>query len=451
MAHDVLVVGAGLTGLLFAKELATKGYRITILEKRPMPNFSLDAEQSKKRSMSMDISARGMKALKRLKLWDKVLSLSMPMTRKVFHIKDSQDEIVPYGRSDSDVIWAISRTYLHEVLLDECFKEPTIKVHFGAEVTGIQETNNGIIVKSDTHNFSCDVLIGADGLNSIVRSFIRARFPDDFTDVLLDIGYKELSLQNTNGNGLLENATHIWPRKNSVMIVAQPNLDSSYQVALIMPIKDKVVSFDEIKNVPQLKELFLSEWPDLIDRMPLLEREYFANPLGHLRAIKSKRLVMNHRIMLIGDAAHAMVPFFGQGANSGFEDCTIFFECLEDAQHDWRDALKLYEQRRVESANAIVDLSLTNYPELTHNIDIERYIFKRQVARKIAALTEHFLPFGDMVYFHHIPYNSVEHIKKIQEPILDRICKQINHVDDISAELIREEIGDYERKIKDIL
>lgn len=393
---EVTVVGAGLVGCLLTCFLARRGHQVTLYERRSDPR---QASAERGRSINLAISERGLDALRRLGLEERVLAEALPMAGRMMHAPDGTLTFQSYSADGKRSINSISRGDLNRLLLEEAAAMPGVTLRFGHRLTGLDEqlgelefeTASGPVVTKAA------VVLGADGTFSAVRSRLRI----DYSQEYLDYGYKELTI--APGSGLDPGALHIWPRGSSMMI-ALPNPDTSFTCTLFWPHRDFAVA--------DPGPLFAEVYPDAHALMPDLAADYAANPVGHLLTVRCSPWQVAGEAMvvgLVGDAAHAIVPFYGQGANCGFEDCVELDRCLQECGEDFAAALRLYERRRKENADTIAELALGNFVEMRDKVASRVFLAQKRVEHALErALPGRYVSRYELVSFSTVPYAQVE-------------------------------------------
>lgn len=366
--QNILIIGAGLCGSLLALRLAQRGYSVQIVEKR---SDLRNTEIHSGRSINLAFSNRGAKAMKLAGIQDKVEELLIPMYGRMIHEKNGESRLYPYSGLEEEYISAVPRTKLNDLLLTEAEKMENVKISFDLECLEVnldqtkaqfKNTKTGEIVEK-----SGDIIIGTDGAGSILRKnmFLHPNFLFNYSQIFLDHGYKELYIPpGENGEFQMEkNALHIWPRGDN-MIIALPNLDGSYTVTLFLSYKEGEDNFAKLDAVENLKAYFEKDYPDLMKLMPDLEKIFFENPTSSLGTIRCSPWHYKGNTLLMGDAAHAVVPFYGQGMNASFEDVFVFDEILDKNLESWEEVFEVYQKERKADADAIGDLSLDNFQEM---------------------------------------------------------------------------------------
>ena len=388
--EHILVIGAGLCGSLLALRMAQRGYRVTVMEKRPdLRIMSLDSG----RSINLAFSDRGMKGLRLTGLEDKVKPLCIPMQGRMIHDREGETFMSPYsGRGE--FINSISREDLNKMLLDECDKMPNIKTHFNMKCVDVNLEEGKAtfqhFVSEEKKTFQADVIMGADGVGSMLRKSMLAhrKFLFSYGQHFLTHGYKELSFPAGNDGDfqVFKNALHIWPRGKDMMI-ALPNLDGSFTVTLFLSWDEGPNSFEKLNSAEAVTRYFEEEFPDALKLMPNLVEEFENTPTSPLGTIKCSPWHAYGKTLLIGDAAHGIVPFYGQGMNSAFEDIHVLDGFIDKHQGDWSTVFKEYQAVRKDDTDAIADLAVDNFHEMKAHT--ARPIFQEKRKLEIA-FEEHF-------------------------------------------------------------
>ena len=357
MSESVVVVGAGLAGCLLATLLGRRGLAVTVYERRPDPRLA-GAERG--RSINLAISARGLAALERVGLREAALARALPMPGRMVHGLGAPPSFRPYSADGTRAINSISRAELNSALLDCAEATPGVTLRFEHRLASLDGDALRFDTPAGSVDVGADVVLACDGAYSAVRRALQLDAREEF----LEHGYKELTIPARDGEFALDpGALHIWPRGSSMMI-ALPNRDRSFTCTLFWPKS----AFSALDTADRVLAEFRGQYPDVVELMPSLADDYFRNPVGSLVTVRCWPWSAG-RIGLVGDAAHAIVPFFGQGANCAFEDCIELDECLDAASGDWTSALAAYERRRKANTDAIADMALENFVEMRDKVN----------------------------------------------------------------------------------
>jgi kynurenine 3-monooxygenase len=431
-AETITLIGAGLTGPLLGLELVKRGFKVEIYERRPdMRRVRMSAG----RSINLALSTRGIHALKQAGLWDDMRKIIIPMKGRLMHSASSELTFQPYGKDDAEVINSISRGDLNIALMNAA-EAAGVKIHFEQRCTGI-DLNTRVLRLGNEQNghetkIHSSVAIGCDGSASAIRGEMQRRSGFKFSQQSLDYGYKELTIPpGQNGKHVLElNALHIWPRGN-YMLIALPNVDGSFGCILFLPFEGND-SFGKLTTHAALSEFFQRKLPDAVPLMPNLMENFFANPTGSMVTIKCSPWHAEGRTLLLGDSAHAIVPFFGQGINCGFEDCTVFLELLDRHGSAWPKVFAEFEAARKGNTDAIADLAVENFVEMRDRVADPHFLLRKKVELALEAkYPQFFVPKYAMVTFHRIPYSIALKRGHIQDAMLAELCGGINRVEDL--------------------
>ncbi len=430
--NQITLIGAGLAGSLLSIYLAKRGFEVEIFERRPDMR---SAEISAGRSINLALSVRGLHALEKVGLKERIMQIAIPMKGRMLHSLTGELNLVPYGRKESEVINSVSRAELNMQLMSAA-EQQGVEIHFNQKCTGMDFESGELKLHDEVTNQDSvtqkEIVIGTDGSASAIRNDMARALDGNFTKDDLEHGYKELTLPaGRNGQFLLEkNALHIWPRQ-SYMLIALPNSDGSFTCTLFFPMRGDL-SFESLKTKKAVLAFFKEQFPDAFELMPALVEDFFTNPTGALATIRCQPWHLAGKACLLGDAAHAIVPFFGQGINCGFEDCTVLDECIENQSGDWQKIFQEFGTLRKINTDAIAELSLTNYFEMRDHVADSKFALKKQVEFALEEkYPEKFIPKYSMVSFHRIPYSVALAKGKVQEKILAELCAAITSVEDL--------------------
>jgi len=433
-AEKIVILGAGLVGSLQALLLAQQGYRVRVYDK--LPDIRRKAI-SAGRSINLALASRGRHALQQAGVLNKAESLLIPMQGRMLHNPQGEQTLQRYGSRDNEAIYSVSRTGLVSLLRNEAEATGLVTFYFEYSCDSIDFAGNHCQFShrdADVH-IDFDYLLACDGAGSLTRQQMQQQTDNStvFTSELLDHAYKELYLPpDENGDFQLdENALHVWPR-DDYMMIGLPNPGGDFTLTLFMP-KKGPVSFAAIDDARSLHDLFDQQFSDIKSFIPDLEKDYFNNPTGKLGTVRCSQWHRNN-VLLLGDAAHAVVPFHAQGMNCGFEDCVAVMEALEQSNHNWLGLFETVQMARQNNANAIADMSLENYVEMRATVNDPKFHIKKQVAFALEKRwPDTFIPRYSMVMFHRVPYAEAYARGRVQARILNRLSRDMNSTDNIES------------------
>ena len=443
--QTVSLIGAGLNGPLLALGLVRRGFRVEIYERRPdMRRAPISAG----RSINLALSTRGIHALTEAGLWSKMRKIVVPMKGRMMHSAASELTFQPYGKDEAEVINSISRAELNIALMSAA-EAQGVKIFFQQRCTGIDLKTGGLKLRDtrtgEDKTLKSSVVIGCDGSASALRGEMLKLSRFNFSQQYLDYGYKELTLPSgPDGKHVLEsNALHIWPRGN-YMLIALPNVDGTFACILFLPFEGQD-SFAQLTTHSAVVKFFEARFPDVIPLLPDVAGSFFANPTGAMVTIKCSPWQVEGRVLLLGDAAHAIVPFFGQGINCGFEDCTSLLALLDQQGADWAQVFSDFEMARKVNTDALADLAVENFVEMRDRVADPRFLFRKRVELALQAkYPQLFVPKYAMVTFHRIPYALALQRGQVQDRMLTDLCEPIERMEDLdwskADRLIRSEL-----------
>lgn len=401
--EKIVIAGGGLAGSLMAAYLGRRGYNVELYERRiDMRKNRISAGKS----INLALSARGLHALEKVGLRDAMLTHAIPMNGRMMHDVQGNQKYQPYGK-DGQYINSVSRGTLNVLLLDLADSYPNVNIFFEHVcVDADLESGKAVFRKSDgsTVEVQADRLIGGDGAFSAIRNEMMKTSRFDYSQDYEDYGYKELTIAPKDGQFAMDpNCLHIWPR-GEFMLIALPNPDLTFTCTLFFPY-DGPLSFDSIRTEADLMTFFNSTFPDAVPLMPDLVKDFFENPTGSLVTVRCYPWVKG-KAALIGDAAHAVVPFYGQGMNCAFEDVVAMDECLEKYGSDWDKVMKAYQEMRKPNADAIADLALQNFVEMRDKVGDEKFLEYKKIEHDLCELYPlHFRSQYELVSFTLEPYS----------------------------------------------
>ncbi len=428
MKKEITIIGAGLVGSLLSIYLSKRGYKVVIFERRK------DMRQQKMqagRSINLALSDRGIKALEEVGIMEEIRKIAIPMHGRQMHNLDGTEVYQAYGK-EGQFINSVSRGELNCRLMDLAeahnvtifFEHKCEEIDWSRKRIVFDDSGNGA---SLVHHF--DLLFGSDGAYSAARlnhQLQHNRF--QYQQHYIDFGYKELHIPPAENGGfrMEKNALHIWPRGNYMMI-ALPNTDGSFTCTLFFPF-DGEPSFASLNNEEKVFEFFSNTFPDLIPLMPTLTEDYFNNPTASLVTVKCFPWIRENTFALIGDAAHAIVPFFGQGMNCGFEDCSVLNELMEQFNDDWNQILPAYQHLRKPDGDAIADLALNNFIEMRDKVADRVFLLQKKIEAQFSnKYPEKWTPAYSLVTFSkNVRYSEALSRGLYQQGIMDEIMTMPN-------------------------
>lgn len=381
--QNILIIGAGLCGSLLALRLGQRGYNVTVMEMRPDLRTT---DISAGRSINLAFSDRGIKAMKMVGIQDKVEPLCIPMNGRMIHDKEGNTFLSNYSGRSHEYINSISRGELTALLMTEAEKLDNVSIFFNRKCKHVDfEKTTATFVEYNTKDEfveDADIIIGTDGAGSALRKsyYLGKKFLFSFSQNYLTHGYKELSILPSEDGGFktYKNALHIWPR-GDFMLIALPNLDGSFTVTLFLSYDEGEFNFNNLTTPERVTEFFSKEFPDALNLMPNLVEDFFENPTSGLGTVKCSPWHYKGNTLLMGDAAHAIVPFYGQGMNASFEDVVEFDAILDKYEGNWENVLTEYEKVRKKDTDAIADLAIDNFHEMKDHVGQAIFQEKRKI------------------------------------------------------------------------
>jgi len=423
MKRKITLIGAGLVGSLLSIYLARRGYSVTVYERRPDLRRN---RISAGRSINLALSDRGWRGLEKVGLKEEIMQVALPMQQRIMHGLDGQLSHQPYGR-EGQAIYSVSRGGLNCVLMDLAEKHGVV-IHYNHRCTGVD-------IKTGTANFEdsetgkplqveADRIFSTDGAFSAGRLQLQLntdRF--NYSQTYLEHGYKELTIPPAaNGDFAMDpGALHIWPR-GTFMMIALPNMDKSFTCTLFFPYEGEY-SFNSLDSTEKMVDFFHKIFPDAVPLMPTLEKDYFSNPTSSLSIVRCFPWSHQDKLLLIGDAAHAIVPFYGQGMNCGFEDCVVLDDLMDMYGEDWLTVFREFERRRKPDGDAIADLALANFIEMRDRVGQPAFLLQKKIeARFSERHPAQWVPLYTMVTFSpDIRYSEALREGQRQEAIMQKV------------------------------
>ena len=410
-----------MVGSLEAIYLAKRGFQVEVYERRPdMRKVELSAG----RSINLALSARGWNALKAVGVDQEVEKMAIPMYKRVMHAVDSSLTDQQYGQ-DGEAIYSVSRGGLNQLLMNLAGEQENVNMHFNYKCVDVDlksasatfEHNDG-----NQKNVDADMIIGADGAYSVIRSKMIKQDRFQYSQYYIEHGYKELTIPaNSDGTHKLEvNALHIWPR-GSYMLIALPNMDGSFTCTLFFPYEGEY-SFNSLQTEQQVYDFFKEVFPDTLDLIPNLVEEYFQNPTSSLAIMRCNPWTVEDKVLLIGDAAHATVPFYGQGMNAGFEGCFVLDQLMQKHGEDWQACFDEYSKIRKPDGDGVQDLSIHNFIVMRDKTADPKFLLQKKIELHFSKkYPDKWLPLYSMVSFSNIRYSEAWEIGQQQEKLMQKV------------------------------
>lgn len=450
---EIAIVGAGLVGSLLAIYMARKGFQVEMFERRPdMRKEEIGAG----RSINLAVSTRGLLALRDVGLEEEVLKYAVPMRGRMIHSRSGELTFQRYGKDDSEHINSISRASLNKLLMTHAEETRGVKIHFNQRATGI-DLEKGELFLEDTaaskySTVIADMVLAADGAASPIRDDLIKLEGYRASESVLNYGYKELVIPpGENGSFLMErNALHIWPR-GSYMLIALPNYDGSYTCTLFLPFEGEL-SFDSLKTKDDVENFFQEQFSDAVPLIADLSETFFSNPTGRMVTVKCEPWNFEERVLLLGDAAHAIVPFFGQGMNCGFEDLTVLAECMErhvkeggslyinrrnrpdlsspearrakECSSSWSRIFQEFFELRKQNTDAIADMAVENFIEMRDKVVDKQFQLEKAVEKVLQReFPGQYYSRYALVTFSNTPYSLAMQAGLVTDQILGELCR----------------------------
>jgi len=423
--EKIAIVGGGLVGAMQAIYMAEKGFEVDVYERRGDIRNALFVAG---KSINLALSDRGWEALRKIDMEKEIREISIPMRGRKIHNSDGSLSFQAYGVNDQS-IWSVSRGGLNQRLLIKADSFTNCNLFFEHKCIDLDLDTNTLVFEYENEVIekSYDRILATDGAFSSIR--LKLENTESITSSIekLEHGYKELLIPS-RPDGLHQidpNSLHIWPR-GGFMLIALPNLDGSFTVTLFMPLEGKI-SFENLQSDSEIEAFFKKEFPDTLELMPEFIDNFKMNPTASLVTVKSSPWNYLDKILLMGDAAHAIVPFYGQGMNCGFEDCSILDNLMHEFENDWSKIAPAYTQARKINGDAIADLALSNYIEMRDLTAQPEFLLRKEI--EVLFTKNHpdkWLPLYSQVTFSHIPYSIAVQNAKIQDEIMNEVMKMSN-------------------------
>ncbi len=421
----IAVVGSGLVGTLLSIYLKRRGHDVHVYDR----SQDIRAVNFSGRSINLVLSNRGLKTLKDVHLEEEILDIGIPVDKRCIHTGVDTITYQPYGK-DGEVIYSLSRGLLNKKMVDLAEREG-INFHFESKIWDVTLTNATLHIgdeeRGEWTELKFDLVFGADGAFSRIRHRMQRQIMFNYSQEFLELGYKELHIPaNPDGSHKLDkNSLHIWPRGN-FMLMALANLDGTFTCTLFMP-HDGENSFSSLKTEIQLQTFFATHFPDTKEVIPDLVEDFFKNPTSYLVTMKCFPWTYADKVALIGDACHAIVPFYGHGMNAGFEDISVLEEMMTKYEDDWATLLNDYENSRKPNTDAIAELSYRNFIEMSTKTADPKFILQKKIEKWFS--DKHpakWIPLYSRVTFSHQPYSEALAVGDKQNAIMEQVLQMEN-------------------------
>ena len=417
---NIAIVGSGLVGSLLAIYLRRLGHQITVFDRRP----DIRTIEFSGRSINLAMSNRGWRALREIGLEEEVKKIAIPMDKRAMHVIGKPMYFQKYGK-EGEAIWSISRGVLNRKMIDLA-ENAGVVFRFEEKVWDVilpeAKLMTGATEKGEWKEYQYDIIFGCDGAFSRIRHKMQRRSRFDYSQDFIDVGYKELTIPaNKDGTYKLDaNSFHIWPR-GRFMFIAMPNIDGSFTCTLFMPFEGPV-SFESIKTKQQAKDFFREYFPSVIEEIENLTEDFFENPTSAMVTMKCYPWTYWDKVALVGDSAHAVVPFYGQGMNAGFEDIYVLNKIIESHGDDWETIFQEYQKQRKPDADAIAELSYRNFIEMSNKTADEKFLLQKKIEKRFSQkYPDKWIPMYSRVTFSYRPYSEALAIGDAQEMIMEKI------------------------------
>ncbi|MEY4927704.1 MAG: hypothetical protein RI894_2140 [Bacteroidota bacterium] len=431
------IIGAGLVGSLWSIFLAKRGYNVSMYERR---SDMRKAGYIGGRSINLALSLRGFRGLERAGIADEIKAVALPMYGRMIHDLAGNLAFQPYGK-EGEAIYSVSRGGLNIALINLAEKLPNININFdcSCEDVNLQTAELSFLqtAENKAFNLQSDLVFATDGAFSAVRTALQKRPRFNFSQQYENYGYKELVIPAGENNTFLldKHALHIWPRGH-FMLMAMANLDGSFTCTLYLPYEGEH-SFENLKTDEQITAFFATYFADAQAMMPTLLADFHENPIGVLTTMKCRPWSFQHKIMLLGDAAHAIVPFYGQGMNAGFEDCVLLDDMMTDFNENWDAIMTEYDRTRPDDTDSIAELALRNFVEMRDKVGDPRFLLRQKIAAWLyQQFPADFTPLYSLVTFSHTPYSVALREGKAQDVLFEQILNLPNIENDWQNETV---------------
>lgn len=419
-SKNIAVIGSGLVGSLLALFLRKRGHEVMVFDRRP----DVRKVEFSGRSINLAMSNRGWEALKKVGIKDEIRKLALPLDKRALHLNNKPLYFQKYGK-DGEAIYSISRGILNRKMIDLA-EAAGVTFKFEEKVWDIELAEARIYTgeseKGEWKEYKFDIVFGADGAFSRVRHKMQRQSRFNYSQEFIDVGYKELTITaNEDGTHKLDNSSfHIWPR-GEFMLIAMPNLNGSFTCTLFMPFEG-AISFENIKTKAQAEQFFSTYFPDIKDDISNLTRDFFNHPTSAMVTMKCFPWTYWDKIALVGDSAHAIVPFYGQGMNAGFEDISVLDDLMLQYGDNWEKIFREYQNSRKPNADAIAELSYRNFIEMSSKTADPGFLLRKKIENHFAEkYPDKWIPLYSRVTFSDKPYAEALSIGEDQRGVMDKV------------------------------
>lgn len=448
---SIAIIGAGLAGSLLAIYLAKRGIQVDVYEARG--DMRLE-EVAAGRSINLALSDRGIAALREVGMDEYMLAEAVPMYGRMIHSVSGETKLLPYSGRQGEYINSVSRTGLNIALMNEAEKYENVQFVFNERCVDF-DCPSGEAVFESGRTRRADTIIATDGAGSAVRQAMERQIADfELSSVFLEHGYKELHIPaGQNGEFLIEkNALHIWPR-HKFMMIALPNFDGSFTCTLFLAHTSATggaePSFDLLTNEVAILEFFNREFPDAVPLMPSLVEDFSHNPTGNLGTVKCFPWNADGKALLLGDSAHAVVPFYGQGMNCAFEDVRVLDSLIDKFRGSWKVVYEEYGRLRKANTDAIADMAEENFYEMRDRVADPIFQRKRELETKLEqTYPDYFSKYSMVTFREDLPYSVAKEKGNAQDRLLMEICASIENVSEIDLYEVMNKVGHLEFQLE---
>lgn len=446
---NMTIIGSGLAGTLLSLYMAKRGYKVDIFESRP--DIRLD-KNDKGRSINLALSCRGITGLAGMNLMPEVEKIMEPMRARAIHLQDGEIKYQNFGRHKDEYINAILRSELNRLLLNKAEQSPKISLHFDTKLVSLDVHSRQLTLEGHDGAYFTkpyQLLIGADGASSNVRAELQKMQLIKASRQFLPHGYKELSIAKTHGKDFKAEHLHLWPR-GSFMLLGNPNCNQSITGTLFLP-KEGENSFARLDKESSIIQFFKEKFADAYEAMPDLINEFQNHPTGNLSTVQCSPWYFEDHCLLLGDAAHGLVPFFGQGMNSAFEDCRVLNSLLDRYKDDWHCVLPAFYKERKINTDAVAVMSMDNYHEIQTDISDPTFILKKRIEHELMHhYPERYVSKHVLVMFTNMPYAQAKAHGDLQNELIDKIFSTMKSVKDLNWREIDILMNEYDKKLTNL-